>query len=93
MLKSKEISEDDEKKFEIVRELTEIFRKQFELIDFDGFRIKFDGGWALIRASNTQPVLVLRLEAITEEKLKELVTIIKKQMDKYKPVVQFDYEP
>ena len=83
----------DDKKFEIVRELTEIFRKQFEVIDIDGVRINFDGGWALIRASNTQPVLVLRFEAVSKERLKELVAIIKKQMENYKSAIQFDYEP
>lgn len=83
----------DDKKFEIVRELTETFREQYEVIDIDGVRVNFEGGWALIRASNTQPVLVLRLEADTKERLKELVAVIKEQMDKYKPVVQFDYEP
>ena len=83
----------DDQKFKIVRELTEIFREKYEVIDIDGVRINFDDGWALIRASNTQPVLVLRLEAVTKERLKELVAVIKKQTDKYKPVIQFDYEP
>ena len=83
----------DDQKFNIVRELTEIFREKYEVIDIDGVRVNFDDGWALIRASNTQPVLVLRLEAVTKERLKELVAIIKKQTDKYKPVIQFDYEP
>ena len=83
----------DDQKFKIVRELTEIFRKKYEVIDIDGVRVNFDDGWALIRASNTQPVLVLRLEAVTKERLKELVAVIKKQTDKYKPVIQFDYEP
>ena len=83
----------DDQKFNIVRELTEIFREKYEVIDIDGVRVNFDDGWALIRASNTQPVLVLRLEAVTKERLKELVAVIKKQTDKYKPVIQFDYEP
>ena len=83
----------DDQKFKIVRELTEIFREKYEVIDIDGVRVNFDDGWALIRASNTQPVLVLRLEAVTKERLKELVGVIKKQTDKYKPVIQFDYEP
>ena len=83
----------DDQKFKIVRELTEIFRKKYEVIDIDGVRVNFDDGWALIRASNTQPILVLRLEAVTKERLKELVAVIKKQTDKYKPVIQFDYEP
>ena len=83
----------DDQKFKIVRELTEIFREKYEVIDIDGVRVNFDDGWALIRASNTQPILVLRLEAGTKERLKELVAVIKKQTDKYKPVIQFDYEP
>ena len=83
----------DDQKFKIVRELTEIFREKYEVIDIDGVRVNFDDGWALIRASNTQPVLVLRLEAVTKDRLKELVAVIKKQTDKYKPVIQFDYEP
>ncbi|MBT3509150.1 MAG: phosphomannomutase/phosphoglucomutase [Nitrospina sp.] len=82
----------DDRKFEIVSELTELFRKQYEVIDIDGVRVNFGDGWALIRASNTQPVLVLRFEAETQARLKELVAIIKKQMDHYQPVVQFDYQ-
>ena len=82
----------DDKKFEIVRELTETFRAKHDVIDIDGVRIKFDGGWALIRASNTQAILVLRFEAVNEERLQELVALVKKQMDKYQPVVQFDYK-
>jgi len=83
----------DDQKFKIVRELTEIFREKYEVIDIDGVRVNFENGWALIRASNTQPVIVLRLEAATKERLKELVAVIKKQTDKYKPVIHFDYEP
>ncbi len=83
----------DDKKFEIVRELTETFRSQYEVVDIDGVRINFGDGWALIRASNTQPVLVLRFEAETKDRLNDLVGIIKEQMDKYKPVVQFNYQP
>ena len=82
----------DEKKFEIVRELTETFRAKYDVIDIDGVRVNFDDGWALIRASNTQAILVLRFEAVNEERLKELVVLVKEQMDKYQPVVQFDYK-
>ena len=83
----------DDKKFEIVLELTEFFRDQYEVIDIDGVRINFEDGWALIRASNTQPVIVLRFEAVTNIRLKELVKIIKTQIDKYQPLIHFDYEP
>jgi phosphomannomutase/phosphoglucomutase len=57
----------DERKFDVVREVRDHFRKDHEVIDIDGARVKFDGGWGLIRASNTQPVLVLRFEASTKE--------------------------
>lgn len=40
-----------------------------ETIDLDGVRVNFDGGWALVRASNTQPTLVLRIEAKSQDKL------------------------
>lgn len=60
----------DEYKFDVVREVTETFRKTHALLDIDGARIDFgDGAWGLCRASNTQPVLVLRFEARTEERL------------------------
>ena len=82
----------DDKKFEIVRELTENFKEKYDVIDIDGVRINFEGGWALIRASNTQAILVLRFEAVNEERLQDLVALVKKQMDKYQPVIQFDYK-
>ena len=59
----------DERKFDVVREVRDYFRRGHEVIDIDGARVKFDGGWGLIRASNTQPVLVLRFEASTKERL------------------------
>jgi phosphomannomutase/phosphoglucomutase len=62
----------DEKKFEVVRKLAEEFKKTHDVIDLDGARINFEYGWGLVRASNTQPVLVMRFEADTEENLKEI---------------------
>src|SRR6185295_10360551 len=59
----------DEKKFEVVSRLTAEFKRTNEVIDIDGARIKFEGGWGLVRASNTQPVIVLRFEADTDENL------------------------
>jgi len=53
----------DEVKFEVVRRLTEEFKRRYDVIDVDGARVLFPGGWGLIRASNTQPALVLRAEA------------------------------
>jgi len=55
----------------VVNKLVEQFRQQYEVIDIDGVRVLFDDGWGLVRASNTQPVLVARCEAKTEEGLQK----------------------
>ena len=62
----------EEKKFEIVKKLTEEFKKTNKVIDIDGARILFDKGWGLVRASNTQPVLVSRFEALDDASLKQI---------------------
>lgn len=59
-------------KFEIVARAVEAFSAEHDVIDVDGARVLFDGGWGLLRASNTQPVLVLRYEARTEAQLEEI---------------------
>ncbi|MBX3175635.1 MAG: phosphomannomutase/phosphoglucomutase [Gemmatimonadaceae bacterium] len=62
---------DDRK--EIVTQLAlEHFRQKYPVSDVDGVRILFDGGWGLIRSSNTQPILVMRFEASSEARLAEL---------------------
>jgi phosphomannomutase/phosphoglucomutase len=62
----------DADKFEVVRQLTEEWKRTHTVIDIDGARVLFGDGWGLVRASNTQPVLVLRFEARTEERLEEI---------------------
>lgn len=62
----------DEDKFNIVEKLKSHFKKEYEVIDIDGARIKFKDGWGLVRASNTQPVLVLRFEGKTEKALEKI---------------------
>jgi phosphomannomutase/phosphoglucomutase len=59
----------DEVKFEVVRRVTDHFRGTHQIVDVDGVRMLFPQGWGLVRASNTQPVLVLRFEASTPELL------------------------
>jgi len=66
----------EEKKFQIVQELSRYFREKYETIDVDGVRILFGDGWGLVRASNTQPVLVLRFEAATPERLEEIKALV-----------------
>ncbi len=53
----------DEIKFEVVEKVAKHFQGKRDVIDVDGVRVKFANGWGLLRASNTQPVLVMRFEA------------------------------
>jgi phosphomannomutase / phosphoglucomutase len=62
----------DDKKFGIVEEATKYFSAKYEVITVDGARVLFGDGWGLIRASNTQPVLVMRFEARTKEQLERI---------------------
>jgi phosphomannomutase/phosphoglucomutase len=62
----------DETKFGVVERVLAHFRSTHDVLDVDGARIQFQGGWGLVRASNTQPVLVLRFEAQTEPRLREI---------------------
>jgi phosphomannomutase/phosphoglucomutase len=73
----------DDKKFSIVKNLVEAFKKEYEVIDVDGARVLFDGGWGLIRSSNTQPVLVLRFEAVNEDRLEEIRSIFMEKLEKF----------
>ncbi len=66
----------DEEKFPLIERLKERLSKDHEIIDVDGVRVVFPDGWALARASNTQPVLVLRFEALTEERLQEMRDLV-----------------
>ena len=62
----------DDLKEGIVRDALAHFRARYPVSDVDGVRILFEGGWGLIRSSNTQPILVLRFEADSEQRLGEL---------------------
>jgi phosphomannomutase/phosphoglucomutase len=62
----------DDRKFAVVDEAVRHFRSRYEVIDVDGVRVLYGDGWGLLRASNTQPVLVLRFEARTPERLAEI---------------------
>ncbi len=73
----------DEKKYEIVNKLTEEFKREYEVIDINGARVLFDDGWGLVRASSNLPVLDLRFEAKTEERLNEIKDIFKERLSSY----------
>jgi phosphomannomutase/phosphoglucomutase len=55
-----------------VRAAKEHFGARWQTVDIDGVRITFDHGWALLRASNTQPVIVARAEGESEADLEEI---------------------
>lgn len=62
----------EERKFQVPEELKKAFAGKHRVIDIDGARVEFGDGWGLVRASNTQPVLVVRFEARTAERLEEI---------------------
>jgi phosphomannomutase/phosphoglucomutase len=59
----------EERKWELVEEARKWFGARYQTVDIDGVRVTFDKGWALLRASNTQPVVVLRAEGESEPDL------------------------
>ena len=63
---------DDDLKFQIAEKAKEYLSAEREIIDVDGVRADFGDGWGLVRASNTQPALVLRFEAQSADRLEEI---------------------
>jgi phosphomannomutase / phosphoglucomutase len=75
----------EEKKFELVTRVAEALRKdKLSLIEVDGVRVTFPDGWGLIRASNTQAILVLRFEAQTESRLNEIRRMVETKLEQAK---------
>jgi phosphomannomutase/phosphoglucomutase len=62
----------DDKKAKVVENIKKHFQNTPGLIDIDGVRIPFEDGWALVRSSNTQPVIVLRFEASSAKSLQKI---------------------
>lgn len=75
--------DDDETKFEIAAKAVEHFRSTHDVVDVDGVRILFGDGWGLVRASNTQPVIVMRFEARTEERLREIQELVTGKLSEF----------
>ena len=73
----------DDRKFEVVRKAAEYFRAHYATIDIDGARVNFPGGWGLVRASNTQPALVLRFEANDEKALGEIRSLFEGKLKEF----------
>lgn len=69
-------AENDEEKFRIAKEAVEYFTSHYDCNTVDGVRIRFGDGWGLVRASNTQPVIVCRFEANSQERLEEIKNLV-----------------
>jgi phosphomannomutase / phosphoglucomutase len=71
----------DETKFDVVARVAKRFRSTHSVVEVDGVRVKFAEGWGLLRASNTQPVLVMRFEATSAELLKQYQAEVEKVLE------------
>lgn len=74
----------DNIKFDVVARVTEYFRERNDVIDIDGARVLFGDGWGLVRASNTQPALVLRFEAFSDQRLQEIRATVETALETIK---------
>ncbi len=84
----------ESEKFKIIDKIKELLKKPpadfpkiLKLIDIDGLRIEFEDGWALVRASNTTPVLVTRFEASTKEKANSYQKLIEDLVKRAKELI------
>jgi len=73
----------DEEKFIIAEKAKKYFTANFECSTIDGVRIKFGDGWGLVRASNTQPVIVCRFEAKTESRMIEIKNSVMEKLNSF----------
>ena len=70
----------ESEKFEIIRRLQDYFSRHYETVTVDGVRVLFEDGWGLVRASNTQPALVLRFEASSPDRLEKIRSIVESKL-------------
>jgi phosphomannomutase/phosphoglucomutase len=82
----------DRDKFRVVELLREKMRQTYEVIDIDGARVVYPDGWGLVRASNTQPVIVARCEAQTQAGLERITSELKTLLSSFPEVGVFDWE-
>ena len=80
----------EERKFVLVEELTAYFKERYDVLDVDGARVNFEDGWGLVRASNTQPVLVLRFEGTSQEAMERAKEVILTRLRRYPEVEGLD---
>jgi phosphomannomutase/phosphoglucomutase len=82
----------DEDKFDVVKKVTKDFQEERDVITVDGARVLFPTGWGLLRASNTQPALVLRAEAQSESELEEIKRDLEDKLSKFPSVGAIEWD-
>lgn len=83
---------DETIKYEVVDKLTKEFKDEgYDVIDINGARVNFGDGWGLVRASSNLPVLGMRFEARTEDRVKEIMSIFRNKFAKY-PEIDSEWE-
>ena len=75
--------ENDEEKFRIANEAIEYFKANYDCSTVDGVRIRFGDGWGLVRSSNTQPVIVCRFEANSQERMEEIQALVMGKLQEF----------
>ena len=76
-------AESDEEKFKIAKLAVEYFTENYNCNTIDGVRIQYENGWGLVRASNTQPVIVCRFEGDTPERMNEIKNIVLNKLQEF----------
>ncbi len=78
----------DDAKFEVVAKVADMMRRERPIVDVDGVRVNFEHGWGLVRASNTQPVLVMRFEATSQDELNKYQRHLENVVEQAKKAVK-----
>ena len=71
----------EDKKFVVCERLREALVEEYDVIELDGVRVEFVDGWGLARASNTGPIIVLRFEARTADRLREIQSLVEGKLE------------
>jgi len=81
----------EESKAKVVEAVKRHFAEKYEVIDVDGARVLFPSGWGLVRASNTQPVLVLRCEAKSPAELEKITQAMEEALAAFPEVGEISW--
>jgi len=82
----------DEVKYDVIERIAKDLKQKFDrVIDINGIRVVFEDGWALVRPSSNLPVMVIVFEARSPERLKEIESLFRKELERF-PEISKDWE-